>query len=141
MNHFKRRRGRLLWRIGAGVIVVVSASIASLSGQAASPVTARLTATSTGDSPAAGAADQVTPATGGPCPPNPTYPSSPTDQTQYGVPFTADILAAPSTSATTRTQGGRAPSPSPTCPGSHGRSMSPVFWALSADACRSPAYR
>ncbi len=84
------------WRIGAGVIVVVSASTATLSGKAASPVTARLTATSAsataGHSAAAGVADQVTPSTGGPCPPNPTYPSSPTDRTQYGVPFTADIL-------------------------------------------------
>jgi len=26
------------------------------------------------------------------CPPDPTYPTSPTDQTQYEVPFTADIL-------------------------------------------------
>ena len=94
MNPQQRRRWR--WRIGAGVIVVVAASTATLSGQAASPITARLTATSAsvtaGHSQAAAAADQATPDTGGPCPPNPTYPSSPTDRTQYGVPFTADIL-------------------------------------------------
>ena len=40
MNHCERRRGRLRWRIGAGVIVVVSASTAALSGPAASPLTA-----------------------------------------------------------------------------------------------------
>jgi hypothetical protein len=94
MNHQQRRR--LRWRIGAGVIVVVAASTATLSGPAASPITARLTATSAsateGHSPAAGAADQAKPDTGGPCPPNPTYPSSPTDRTQYGVPFTANII-------------------------------------------------
>jgi hypothetical protein len=96
MNHQQRRLGRWRWRIGAGVIVVVAASTATLSGPAASPITARLTATSAsataGHSPAAGAGDQGTPDTGGPCPPNPTYPSSPTDRTQYGVPFTANIL-------------------------------------------------
>ena len=96
MNHHERRLGRLRWRIVAGVIVVVAASTVALSQPAASPITARLTATSAsataGHSPAAGAADQGTADTGGPCPPNPTYPSSPTDQTQYGVPFTADIL-------------------------------------------------
>jgi hypothetical protein len=93
MNPQQRRR--LRWRIGAGVIVVVAASTATLSGQATSPVTARLTATSasatSGHSPTGGS-DQGTPDTGGPCPPNPTYPSSPTDRTQYGVPFTAEIL-------------------------------------------------
>jgi hypothetical protein len=96
MNHQQRGLGRWRWRIGAGVIVVVAASTAALSEQASSPITARLTATSAsataGHSQAAGADDQGTPDTGGPCPPNPTYPSSPTDRTQYGVPFTADIL-------------------------------------------------
>ena len=97
LNSRERRRGRLWWRIGAGVIVVVSALAVVRSGPAASPLTARLTAatrasSTAGDSPAASVADQVTAATGGACPPNPTYPDSPTDQTQYGVPFTADIL-------------------------------------------------
>jgi hypothetical protein len=97
MNHHERRRSQLWWRIGVAVIVVVCAStVATLSGPAESPVTARLTAigrsSTAGHNPAASAADQRTPATGGPCPPNPTYPSSPTDRTQYGVPFTADIL-------------------------------------------------
>ncbi len=96
MNGHERRRGRARWRIGAGVLVVVSASTATLSGPTASPLTPRLVATrassTAGDSPAASVADHVTATTGGPCPPNPTYPDSPTDQTQYGVPFTADIL-------------------------------------------------
>jgi hypothetical protein len=95
MNHRERRRGRMLCRIGAGVIVVVSASVAAFSGQAASPVTARLTATSASSSgghlPGADG-DQGTPDAGGLCPPNATYPTSPTDRTQYEVPFTADIL-------------------------------------------------
>jgi hypothetical protein len=96
MSHSERRRGRLRLSIGVAVIVVVSASTAVLSGPAASPLTPRLAATrassAAGYSPAASVADQVTPETGGPCPPNPTYPDSPTDHTQYGVPFTADIL-------------------------------------------------
>ncbi len=90
----RRERGRFRWRIAAGVIVVVSASTATLSGPAASPITARLTGASSnaGHAPTSSAADQGTVSTGGPCPPNPTYPNSPTDHTQYGVPFTADIL-------------------------------------------------
>ncbi len=96
MNHLERRRGRLRWRIAAGVVVVVSASTAALSGRAASPLTPRLAATrpssTANDSLIASIADHETADTGGPCPPNPTYPDSPTDQTQYGVPFTADIL-------------------------------------------------
>jgi hypothetical protein len=94
MSHHERRQSRLRWRIGAGVIVVVSASTATLSGPAASPLTARLTSTNAAStaSQVASAADQGTATTGGSCPPNPTYPSSPTDHTQYGVPFTADIL-------------------------------------------------
>jgi hypothetical protein len=96
MNQHERRRRRLRWRIGAAVIVIASASTAALSGPTASPSMPRLTATrassTAGDSLAARVGDQVTPETGGPCPPNPTYPNSPTDQTQYGVPFTADIL-------------------------------------------------
>jgi hypothetical protein len=91
----RRQRGRLWWRVAAGVIVVLSASTAALSGTAASPSTARLTSiSSTSTAGQVGASDneQETAATGGTCPPNPTYPSSPTDQTQYEVPFTADIL-------------------------------------------------
>src|SRR5580698_1295998 len=94
MKH--QQRGRLWWRIAAGGVVVLATSTAIVSGQSSSPVTARLTAAgaplSAGHSPGASAAGQATSATGGTCPPDPTYPSSPTDQTQYEVPFTADIL-------------------------------------------------
>jgi hypothetical protein len=89
------RRGRKRWRLGAGVIVVVAASTAILSGPAASPFTVRLTGTSSSSASghlSGGATDQSISGTGGTCPPNPTYPNSPSDHTQYGVPFTADIL-------------------------------------------------
>jgi hypothetical protein len=92
----RQQRGRLWWRVAAGAIVVVSASTAALSGTAASPSTARLTSISSvstaGQPSGASANEQETAATAGTCPPDPTYPSSPTDQTQYEVPFTADIL-------------------------------------------------
>ena len=42
----RQQRGRMWWRIAVGVIVVLATSMAVLSGQATSPVTARLTATS-----------------------------------------------------------------------------------------------
>jgi hypothetical protein len=91
MNHHER--GRLQWRIGAVVVVVVCASTVAWSGTATSPSIARLTATiASPHSQTAGAADTETASTGGSCPPNPSYPNSPTDQTQYGVPFTADIV-------------------------------------------------
>ncbi len=84
------------WRIGAGVLVVASAATVTLSTPSAAPLTARLTSISAssipGRMPTAGETDQGTVATTGSCPPNPTYPNSPTDQTQYEVPFTADIL-------------------------------------------------
>jgi hypothetical protein len=91
----RQQRGRLWWRVAGGVLVVVSASTAAFSGTAVSPSTARLTSTSSASTAGqlgVGAYKQETAATGGTCPPNPTYPSSPTDQTQYEVPFTADIL-------------------------------------------------
>lgn len=93
MNRHTRNRLRL--RLGIGAVVVVSASTAALSGPAAPPPAARLTSSSssaTGHSPATSGADQAGTAAGGTCPPDATYPDSPTDDTQYEVPFTADIL-------------------------------------------------
>jgi len=96
VNRHERRRGRLRLWIGGGVIVVVSGLVAAQSAPGASPLTARPTetrASPTGaGSQATSVADQETADTGGPCPPNPTYPITPTDQTQYEVPFTADVL-------------------------------------------------
>ena len=96
MNGPERRRRRLRLCIGAGVIVVVAASTVAQSGPAASPLTAPPAALhaspTTHASLPASVAAQTTDDTAGSCPPNPTYPVSPTDQTQYEVPFTADIL-------------------------------------------------
>ncbi|MFZ0667403.1 MAG: hypothetical protein WAM97_16735, partial [Acidimicrobiales bacterium] len=103
MNRRERRTRGLWWRLGAGVVVILSASTAAWSGQVSSPVPSRDNAigvssarghgSTAGDLSTARLADQATATTGGTCPPDPTYPGSPTDETQYGVPFTADILA------------------------------------------------
>jgi hypothetical protein len=95
MNRPDWRRGRLWWSIAAAAIVVLSALAATQSGPAPSPKKERFTATRSApaqNSRAIRVADQQSATTGGSCPPNATYPDSPTDHTQYGVPFTADVL-------------------------------------------------
>lgn len=98
-QYVRRLYPRARWRVSAGVVVL--AAIGLMTAPPTGPTTARLlparsgvAQTSAGSvSPAleailqSAAANSVVP-----CPPNPTYPSSPTDQMQYGVPFTAVIL-------------------------------------------------
>jgi hypothetical protein len=89
------------WRIPAGLVAF--AAIALMPATHSGPGTARLAPPGSGPRRGGTSAAAVPPAfravlqsagalAQGPCPPNPTYPSSPTDQTQYGVPFTAAIL-------------------------------------------------